>query len=321
MDRRHFITGLTAGVLCIEAARGHPQTALMPQLALFVPTPSGGGWDNIALAVDACLRDEGIVASTTLIHQPAGAAPGLIEFLDQYKGRSDVLMVSGAGMLGASIMARIPADLSHLMPLSRLTTEYMVICVAPDSAYLTLSDLIAALRRDPSRVPCSGGVRGSTDQVIAGLLAREAGMRGDRLVYRSYIGGIGAAGDVIGGSASFTSGGLSEMLPYISSGKLRPLAISSGQRLPGVGIPTCIEQGADIVLANWRGVFAPPDIRADEAALLRQVVERMTRTISWRAMLFEYNWTSFYQTGDAFTAFVREEMSRMRVLLAELGLT
>ncbi len=64
-----------------------------------------------------------------------------------------------------------------------------------------------------------------------------------------------------------------------------------------------------------------PGINAEQAALLRQMVERMTQTMSWRATLFEYNWTSFYQTGDAFTAFVREETSRMRVLLAELGLT
>lgn len=321
MHRRHFIAGLTVGVLGIEAARGQPQTALMPQLALYVPTPPGGGWDNTALAINTCLRNEGVVASTTLINQPAGAAPGLMQFLDQYKGRSDALMISGAGMLGAAIMARIPADLSHLTPVSRLTTEYMVVAVASDSAYLTLPDLIAALRQDPSGVPCSGGVLGSTDQVIAGLLAREAGVRGDRLVYRSYVGGVGAAGDVIDGSASFTIGGLSEMHSYISSGQLRPLAISSGQRLPGVGIPTCVEQGANIVLANWRGVFAPTGISPDEAAVLRQVVERMTQTMGWKATLFEHNWTSFYQTGDAFTAFVRGEISRVRVLLAELGLT
>lgn len=321
MDRRHFIAGFTASVLGAEAALGQPQTALMPQLALFVPTPSGGGWDKIAQAMNANLRDEGIVSSTTLINQQAGAAVGLMQFLDQYKGRSDALMISGAGMIGAAIMARIPADLGHLTPVSRLTTEYMVVAVAPDSTYLSMVDLIAALRQDPSGVPCSGGVLGSTDHLLAGFVAREAAVQGNRLVYRPYVGGVGAARDVIDGAASFMAGGLSEMQSYISSGQLRPLAISSGQRLPGVGIATFVEQGADIVLANWRGVFAPAGISADETAVLRQVVERMTQGIGWKATLFEHNWTSYYQTGDAFNAFVREEISRIRALLAELGLS
>lgn len=321
MDRRHFIAGLTAGALGIEAARGQSQPTLMPQLTLFVPTVARGGWDNIARAMRAGLIDEDIVASLSIVHQPRGSVPGLAQFVDEYKGRGDALMVSGAGMIGAALMARLPTDLTQLTAIARLTTEYMVVAVAADSSYAGLPALIAALRHDPAEVRCAGGTLGSTDQVLAGLIARQADVRGNRLVYRPHVGGVGALADVIDGSASFAVGGLSEMQADISRGRVRPLAISSGQRLPGVGIPTFVEQGADIVLANWRGVFAPPGISADEAALLRQVVERMTQAVSWRAALFEFNWTSFYQTGDAFTAFVREETSRVRVLLAELGLT
>lgn len=321
MDRRYFIAGLTAGVLGFEAAHAQPLTDLMARLTLFVPTPAGGGWDNIARAMNTALSDERLVSSLNLINQPAGAAHGLMEFIQNYKDRDDALLISGAGMMGAAIMARIPADLTQLTAIARLTTEYMIVVVAPDSSYPDLAALIAALRQDSSTMVCAGGVLGSTDQMLGALLAREAGLRGSQLAYRPYVGGLGALKDVTSGAAAFAVGGLSEMQSSISSGQVRPLAISSTQRLPGVNIPTFVEQGANIVLANWRGVFAPKGISAQQIAVLRQVMEQMTRAISWQATLFQYNWNSYYQTGDAFTAFVQAEASRVRAQLAELGLT
>jgi len=321
MDRRDFIAGLTAGVLGIGTAGAQSPASLMPKLTLFVPTPSGGGWDNIARAMNAALNDGRLVDAIDLINQPAGAAHGLMEFIERYKDKGDALLISGAGMIGASIMARTPTDLTGLTAISRLTTEYMIVGVATDSSYADLPALIAALRQYPAEMAVAGGVLGSTDQVLAAMVAREAGLRGNQLTYRPYVGGLGALQDVIDGGSAFAVGGLSEMQASISGGRIRPLAISSTQRLPGVGIPTFLEQGANIVLANWRGVFAPKDISAEQTALLRQVVERMTQSISWQATLFQYNWSSYYLTGDAFTAFVREETSRVRRLLAELGLT
>ncbi len=62
---------------------------------------------------------------------------------------------------------------------------------------------------------------------------------------------------VMGGHITVATGGLNEFAQQLEAGKLRAIAISSPERLPGVDIPTFKEQGVDVELVNWRGLMAP----------------------------------------------------------------
>ena len=62
------------------------------------------------------------------------------------------------------------------------------------------------------------------------------------------------------GTSPRASAGYGEFRRQIKSGKLRALAISSDKRVPGIDIPTLKEQGIDVELANWRGIFGAPGI-------------------------------------------------------------
>ena len=50
------------------------------------------------------------------------------------------------------------------------------------------------------------------------------------------------------------------------------MAVSSEERLPSVDIPTLKEQGLDVAFFNWRGLFAPPDIRAADLEALEAAI-------------------------------------------------
>ncbi|MGA0565300.1 Bug family tripartite tricarboxylate transporter substrate binding protein [Ancylobacter sp. VNQ12] len=319
MDRRHFIAGLAGGLtgLSMTGARSHAGDSL----TLFIPSTLGSGWDRIGQAIAASLQETGIVAEPDFVYQTAGPVAGLVQFTDNYRGAGDTLMVCGLGMIGPTSIDRAHADILDLTPIASLTTEHVALAVSTDSTIFSLDELLAATRANPERIVYTGASVGGTGHLLVGMLGRHIGIPGRLLTYRGFTGGVGAANAVISGSATCLATGLSEMLPELGLGRLRPLAVTSPQRLPGVNIPTFAEQGLDIELSNWRAVVAPSGLTPAQKAWLCEAVDRMVVSGAWRSKLFQYNWTSFYLTGDAFAGFVRQEAERVRVLLRKLALT
>ena len=85
---------------------------------------------------------------------------------------------------------------------------------------------------------------------------------------------------------------------------------SNPQRLPRVAISNLKGEVVDPSLINWRGVFAPPDVSAEQQAVLISVVGKMVKTSDWQMELERYHWSDLYLPGDAFGQFVKDEEVR-----------
>jgi putative tricarboxylic transport membrane protein len=109
-------------------------------------------------------------------------------------------------------------------------------------------------------------------------------------------------------------------VPFIKAGRVRALAISSDQRLAGVDIPTFVEQGVALSVANWRGVVAPPGINAGQKAALTSLIDRMQRSTPWKQVLARNHWIDMFQSGPAFEGFLRQEHDRAAGVLKSIGL-
>lgn len=317
MHRRRFIAGLAASGLGLSVARAQPEAAPAP-LTLFVPTLANSGLSALGQAIGLCLGENRV--ATTLTHDPRSGAAGLVPFVSDFAGRDDALILGGYSMIGAAILARLPVNLNNLSPVARLTTEYMVCAVRPDSPIQSLTDLVTRLHHEPASVELCGADLGTADHLLAAMIARRAGIGADRMSYRPFAGGGDAIVAVLQGHEACVVGGLGELQAQLALGQLRALAISAPQRLPGISAPTFLEQGMAIELSNWRGVFAPPGVAARELDRLIALTSLMVSGGAWKATLFRYNWTGDYLAGPAFDSFVQSEIARVRAMLAELGL-
>jgi len=101
---------------------------------------------------------------------------------------------------------------------------------------------------------------------------------------------------------------------------LRALAISSEQRVPGLDIPTFVEQGVDVTLSNWRSVAAAPGITSEQRAALVELMDRMRQSQAWKDTLEKNNWTDMYLAGPAFEDFLKQENARAAEVLQSIGL-
>ncbi|HEY2943727.1 MAG TPA: LuxR family transcriptional regulator [Vicinamibacteria bacterium] len=166
------------------------------------------------------------------------------------------------------------------------------------------------MRSDPGAVPWAGGSAGGADQLLLSLVARAIGIDPVQIHYVPFSGGGEVAAALIDREVSAGVSGYGELEPYIRSGRLRALAVSSDRREPGIAVPTLKERGIDVAFVNWRGVFAPPAISDAERRRLIDAVDAMVRHRAWKAMLREHHWVDLYLPGDEFLAFVRSEQAR-----------
>ena len=125
---------------------------------------------------------------------------------------------------------------------------------------------------------------------------------------------------ILGGHITLAMGGYNEFAPQIQTGKLRALAVSAPERLPGVETPTLKEQGVDVELVNWRAVMAAGEIKAADLKALDGAMGKMVASPQWKAIAAERGWVDSYLPAKDFAGFLKDEQTRIKSVLDDLGL-
>ena len=293
----------------------------LDSLKILVPAAPGGGWDQTGRALQAAIQSEGTVKRITVDNKGgAGGTIGIAQFVSSSKGDGNAVMMGGMVMVGAIISNKSPVTLAQVTPLARLTGEYEVVVVPGSSKIQTLKDLIAQFKANPGGVSWGGGSAGGTDHILAGLIAQASGVDPAKVNYIAYAGGGEAQAAIMGGHVAAGISGFGEFAAQIKSGKLRALAISSDKRVPGIDIPTLREQGVDVELVNWRGVFGAPGITEAQKKELIDVIGKAVKSASWRDTLKRNDWDDMYLAGDPFKTFLDADTQRIDKILASIGL-
>jgi putative tricarboxylic transport membrane protein len=290
-------------------------------IKMMIPANPGGGWDTTGRALGKALQDAGVASSVT--YENKGGAAGIIglaQYANATKGDGNSLMVMGAVMLGGIITGKPPVSLDKVTPIARLTSEYNVFVVPANSPLKTMKDVVEQMKKDPGSVKWGGGSRGSTEHIAAAMLAREVGVDATKINYVPFRGGGEAVAAILGGNVTVGGSGYSEFQQYIETGKMRPIAVTSPKRLKGIDIPTMIEQGYNIDIGNWRGVYAPAGLTAAQRKALTDMVLKATKSKSWAESLEKNNWTPAWMANPQFDDFVDREFASLRATMVKAGM-
>jgi putative tricarboxylic transport membrane protein len=318
MRRDTFLKSMAA----LAAAGMLPTSArAAANLKMMIPANPGGGWDTTGRALGKALQDAG-VASTVAFDNKGGAAGaiGLAQFVNGSKGDPNALMVMGAVMLGGIITGKPPVSLSQATPLARLTSEYNVFVLPANSPFKSMKDVVEQMKKDPGSVKWGGGSRGSTEHIAAAMIAREVGVDPSKINYVAFRGGGEATAAILGGNVTVGGSGYSEFAEYINSGKMKAIAVTSEKRLKGIDVPTMKEQGINVVIGNWRGVYAAPGISAEQRKALTDMVLKATKSKAWAEALEKNGWTPAVLSGPEFEKFVDDEFASLRAVMVKSGM-
>ena len=125
---------------------------------------------------------------------------------------------------------------------------------------------------------------------------------------------------ILGGNVTVGGSGYSEFQQYIESGKMKPIAVTSATRLKGINIPTMKEQGYNVEIGNWRGVYGAPGISDAQRKELVDMIVKATKSKAWSEALEKNNWTPALLVGKEFEDFVDREFAGLRAIMVKAGM-
>jgi putative tricarboxylic transport membrane protein len=150
------------------------------------------------------------------------------------------------------------------------------------------------------------------------LIAKAVGADPSKINYVAYKGGGEALTGIIGGHVTAGVSGIGEFAEQIKGGRLRALAVSAPKGVDG--IPSLKEQGVDVELGNWRGVFGAPGLSPPQRDALVKLVRDATETPAWKQSLEKMGWSPVFLGGDPFKAFLEEDTRRVTAIIDSIGL-
>ena len=319
MRRDTFLKSLAA--LAAAGALPLPAWAQAANLKMMLPANPGGGWDTTGRALGKALQDAGVASSVSYDNKGGAAgAIGLAQFVNANKGDPNALMTMGAVMLGGIITGKPPVSLTQATPIARLTSEYNVFVLPASSPLKTMKDVVEQMKKDPGSVKWGGGSRGSTEHIAAAMIAREVGVDPSKINYVAFRGGGEATAAILGGNVTVGGSGYSEFSEYITTGKMRAIAVTADARLKGLDIPTLKEQGINVVIGNWRGVYAAAGITPEQRKAITEMIVKATKSKAWAEAIEKNNWTPALLTGKDFENFVDNEFASLRAVMVKSGM-
>ncbi|MCD0503210.1 tripartite tricarboxylate transporter substrate binding protein [Bordetella petrii] len=309
-------------VLAVLAVAALPLAAGAAPAKVMAPGGPGGGYDAAARVPMQVMQEAGIFTEGFQVTNKGGAGGtiGLAEFINTSKNDDNAIMSMGAILVGGIILNKSPVTLDTITPLVRLTDDADVLAVPVDSPIKTVADVIEALRKNPGALAIGGGSVGGVDHVAAGLIAQSAGVSPGKLNYIPYPSGAELVPLLVSGQLKLALSGLSEFKPYADQKRLRIIAVTSAERLPGLDAPTLKESGVDVVIGNWRGIIGAPGMSKEGRAMWLDRFQKMHASPQWKKTLADHGWSDAYLAGDDFAKFLDEEKVRQAQVLKDLGL-
>jgi putative tricarboxylic transport membrane protein len=296
-------------------------TLALDNVKFMIGANPGGGFDQTGRGLGKAMIEAGAAKGAQFENKGgAGGTIGLAQFVNASKGDGNAMIVTGAVMVGAIVQNKPPVTLAQATPIARLFYEYNVFVVPASSPIKNMKDVIDMLKKDPGSVKWGGGSRGSVDHISVAQIAKDAGVDPTKINYVPFQGGGEASAAILGGHVTVGTSGWNEMAQFVKSGKMRAIAVTSGNRLAGNATPTLKEQGINVEIGNWRGIYGAPGITPAQRKALTDAVIAGTKQKSWNESLAANDWFASVLTGDEFSAFVDAEHLRIEESMRAVGL-
>jgi Uncharacterized protein conserved in bacteria len=242
----------------------HAQTYPAKPIRMVVGFPAGGTTDITARTIGAKMAQE--FGQQVIIDNRPGAS-GIVGAEIVAKSKPDgytLLMSSSVHGTNLSLYSKLPYDtVKDFAPIALVATTPYVLVVHPTLPVQSVNELITYLKARPGKLSFSSSSNGTAQHLAGELLKRSANIDMQHIPYK----GTGALlPDLLGGRVSIAFENVMVMTPYIKSGALRPLAVTSIKRSPVLpNIMTMAEAGVpDFVVIGWFGIFTaaqtPPEV-------------------------------------------------------------
>jgi tripartite-type tricarboxylate transporter receptor subunit TctC len=191
-------------------------------------------------------------------------------------GHTLLVATNTAQAIAPHLMKLAYDPLKDVQPVGLIVVVPNVLIVAPTVKARTVQELLAEMRSAPAPLRYATAGTGSTQHIAAEAFATATGTR---LVHIPYKGSSQAHVDLISGQVEMMFDTTSSAMGQIKAGRLRPLAVTTPQRAPGLpDVPTLAESGVQgAEMSTWYGLFTTG---GTAPAVVRRLHEELRKALA-----------------------------------------
>lgn len=311
-----------AGVLCVGVAilstAAFTARAAYPDriLRIVVPFPPGGGTDIVTRRLAEGMGPD--LGQAVIIENKPGAGTiiGSAAVATSPADGYTLLMATFSHAVNPSLHAKLPYDtFAAFAPVALVARSFNIVVVNPKLPINNVHDLIAAATAKPGAINFGSYGLGTSAHLAGELFNKLANVN---LTHVPYKGAAAAITDLLGGQIEVMFTTVASVAPYVRSGQLRALAVTSPERSPAFpNLPTVAESGVPgYVAESWYGLYVPAGTPADVVERLNGSVARAVQTPAFKTLEDIEGLTLAAGPPGELDRYVRAEAARWRDLIA-----
>jgi tripartite-type tricarboxylate transporter receptor subunit TctC len=298
------------------AADAYPQKPIR----LVVPFSPGGGTDLLARAVSDRLTE--VLGVSVIIDNRAGAGStiGTAMVARAAPDGYTYLFTSASYTFAPNFYRDLPYDpIKDFKPITMFGSLPNVLVVHPSMPVKSVKELLALARKRPGEIHYGSAGRGSNVHLTTELFLYMAGIKMTQVPYK----GMGPAQiGVVSGEVQVLLPAFQSIYPFVKSGQVRALALTTKQRSPLLpDLPTIDESGVPgYDKSAWFGLFAPVAVPGPIVSRMYQAVAKVLTDPEIVKRLAAEGAVARGQPPAEFDAFVRAELASWAKLIREMKL-
>ncbi|MEG0226832.1 MAG: tripartite tricarboxylate transporter substrate binding protein [Comamonas sp.] len=316
MKRRNLMQAAAAAAVAILGAPAMAQGGWPERPIVWVSVSAPGGNSDVVSRVITQKLSERLKVPVLVENKP-GASGGIASAFVAKAPPDGYTVLAGSIASHAiyPLIGKVAFDpLRDFVPIMVLGTNANVLVVPVTSPYKTVQDVLAAARATPGAVAYGSPGIGSTQHMSGELLQKLAGVK---LTHVPNVRGS-VITDVMAGHIPMTFDGPS-LLPHVTGGRLRALAVTSRKRLPQLpDVPTMEEAGvAGFEVSSWQALYAPAGTPKGIVDKLNQEVAAVLTAPEVVARFQQMGLTTAPMTPAEFAAFQRAEIAKWSAVVRD----
>ncbi|MEP3435489.1 MAG: tripartite tricarboxylate transporter substrate binding protein [Hoeflea sp.] len=310
---------LTLGMTATAALAEYPDRPIN----MIIPYGAGGATDISARAIAEALT---AAAGTPMVMSNVTGAGGATGSVAVQNAKGDGYTMLFARVGSHTVNPAMKATLPYTLDDFRFVTVYeinpVVCAVTPASGIASMDDLIAKVQEGGVSYSSSGV--GSLLQLAAVMVLKEFGIE-DPLKSTVHIpqkGGGEAATAVLNGTVTFICTNSSALAGFVANGQLKPLLVTTPERLNGFDAPTATELGKPSLeqLVGWTGIAGPASLGDDVAAKWGEWMATAVQDEKFLAVMEKAGSVINLMNPEEAKAFIQGQYETFRKLVDELGM-
>ncbi|MEO7403953.1 MAG: tripartite tricarboxylate transporter substrate binding protein [Burkholderiales bacterium] len=288
-------------------------------LRILVPSSPGDGSDLLARAIGAKLQERWSQPVTVDNRPGAGGVIGTdVASKAPADGYTVIMGNAGSHAINQALYTKLPYNvLRDFAPITLVASAPNVFVVHPSVPATTVAEFIALAKKEPGKFAYASGGNGSSAHLNGEMLKAFAGID---LTHVPYKGASPAVADVLAGRVQLMIGNLPPILPYIKSGKLRGLGVTTVTRFAATpDLPPILETVPGYESLAWFGLFAPAATPKELIAKWHNDVVAVLALPDIRERVAQLGFDVVGNTPDAYAALVRADIAKWQRVVTQSG--